>query len=212
MFTGIVREKGRIAAVERIPGGVRLRIRAQESLQGMRPGDSIAVNGACLTVVAVDGISFSIEAMEQTLGRTTVGSWTVGDLVNLENPLSANDRLGGHVVTGHVDGVGLIRAKVSRAGDVLMRIQVPRELMVQVYERSSVAVDGVSLTVVTVQEDQLSVILIPHTMKVTTLESLQVGDEVNLETDMIVKAVQRILNPRLKSPGLTRKRLQELGF
>jgi len=212
MFTGIVRERGEIMTVERIPGGVRLKVRAQKSLQGMRLGDSIAINGACQTVVSVGQGFFSVEAMEQTLRQTTVGRWKVGTRVNLENPLSPKDLLGGHLVTGHVDGVGVIRAKARRAGDVLFRIQAPRELMVQVFERASVAVDGVSLTVVAVQGDQFSVILTPYTLKETTLGSREVGDKVNLETDLIVKAVQRLLSPHLMNRGLTRERLEELGF
>lgn len=212
MFTGITREKGEILAVQRIPGGVRLKVKAQKTIQGLRLGDSIAINGACQTVVAADQVSFSIEAMEQTLNRTTIGRWKAGDLVNLESPLGPNDLLGGHLVTGHVDGVGVIRAKVRHAGDVLFRIQAPRELMAQIFERGSVAVDGVSLTVVEVQGDQFSVALIPHTQKKTTLGSRDVGDKINLETDMIVKAVQRLLGPHLMNRGLTRERLEELGF
>ncbi len=212
MFTGIVQERGEILKVERIPGGLRLKVRSPKNLQVMRRGDSIAVNGVCQTVVAVDSDSFSTEAMEQTLRQTTVTKWKVGDLVNLESPLGPDDLLGGHLVTGHIDGVGLIEAKVRRAGDVLFRIKAPRELIAQVFERGSIAVDGISLTVVTVQEDQFSVALIPHTLKETTLQLKEVRDRVNLETDMIVKAVQRLLGPYLMDRGLTRERLKELGF
>lgn len=212
MFTGIVREMGKIMGVERIPGGVRLKIQAQESLSGMRVGDSIALNGACQTVVATDQISFCVEALEETLRRTTIGRWKTGDVVNLESPLGFNDLLGGHVVTGHVDGVGLIRARVRRAGDLLFHIQPPEELLAQIFERASVAIDGVSLTVVGAWGDRFSVALIPHTQKETTLGGLEIGDGVNLETDMIAKAVQRLLDPYLMNRGLTKERLEKLGF
>ena len=212
MFTGIVREMGKIMAVERIPGGVRLKIQAQKSLPGMRVGDSMALNGACQTVVAVDQISFCVEALEETLRRTTIDRWKVGHLVNLESPVGLNDLLGGHLVTGHVDGVGLIRARVRRAGDLLFHIQPPGELLAQIFERGSVAVDGVSLTVVGVWGDRFSVTLIPHTQKETTLGWRRIGDGVNLETDMIAKALQRLLDPYLMDRGLTRERLEKLGF
>ena len=212
MFTGIVREVGEIVAVERIPGGLRLKLRARKSLEGMKLGDSIAINGACQTVMAVEQDSFSVEALHETLRRTTMGGWKPGHLVNLENPLSPHDLMGGHLVTGHVDGVGVIRAKVRRAGDMVLRIQAPQELMVQLFERGSVALDGVSLTVVAVQGDQFGVTLIPYTQRETTLGSKEVGDGMNLETDMIVKAAQRLLGSNLKNGGLTRERLKELEF
>ncbi len=212
MFTGIVTEMGKIIAVERISAGVRLKIQARESLRGLKVGDSMAINGACQTVVASDQDAFSVEAMEETLKRTTLGRCRVGDRVNLENSLSLHDFLGGHLVSGHVDGVGVIRAKVPRAGDILLRIQVASHLLAQIYERGSVAVDGVSLTVVAVGKDEFSVTLIPYTCRVTTLGWRQIGHEVNLETDMMVKAVQRLLEPYLESREFTRERLQELGF
>jgi riboflavin synthase len=160
----------------------------------------------------MDQISFCVEALEETLRRTTIGRWKVGDLVNLESPLGFNDLLGGHLVTGHVDGVGLIRARVRRAGDLLFHIQPPGELLAHIFERASVAVDGVSLTVVGVWGDRFSVGLIPHTQKKTTLGGLEVGDGVNLETDMIAKALQRLLDPYLMNRGLTKERLERLGF
>jgi riboflavin synthase len=212
MFTGIVREMGEIVALERIPGGVRLKLRARKVRQGMQLGDSIAINGACQTVMAMERDSFSVEALHETLKRTTMSGWKPGDLVNLESPLSPHDQMGGHLVTGHVDGVGVIRAKVQRAGDMVLRIQAPRELMVQVFERGSIALEGVSLTVVSVRGNQFSVTLIPYTQRETTLGSKEVGDRVNLETDMIVKAVQRFLNSGLNNRGLTRERLEELEF
>jgi riboflavin synthase len=212
MFTGIAREMGKIVAVERIPGGVRLKLRARKSLEGLKLGDSIAINGACQTVMAMEQDSFSVEALHETLRRTTMNGWKPGDLVNLENPLSLHDPMGGHLVTGHVDGVGVIRAKVRRAGDMVLRIQAPQELMEQVFERGSVALDGVSLTVVAVQGNQFSVTLIPYTQRQTTLGSKEVGDGMNLETDMIVKAVQRLLGSKGKNRGLTRERLEELEF
>ena len=212
MFTGIIREQGEIVSARRISGGLRLRIRAVETLESMRPGDSIAVNGICQTVVALDSDSFSTEAVGQTLQQTTVGQWRQGDPVNLEKPLSAEDVLGGHMVSGHVDGIGFVRRKERRAGDLLLLIEAPGELLAQIFTRGSIAVDGISLTVVEVRGEHFTVTLIPHTLKETTLRLLQVGDAVNLETDMIVKTVQRLLRSRSDGRGLTRERLAELGF
>lgn len=212
MFTGIIREQGEILSARRISGGLRLRIRAVETLEGMRPGDSIAVNGICQTVMALDSDSFSTEAVGQTLKQTTIGQWRPGDPVNLEKPLSAEDLLGGHIVSGHVDGIGFVRRKERRAGDLLLLIEAPGELLAQIFTRGSIAVDGVSLTVVDVRGEHFTVTLIPHTLKETTLRLLQVEDAVNLETDMIVKTVQRLLRSRSEGLGLTRERLVELGF
>jgi riboflavin synthase len=212
LFTGIVRELGEILSVERISGGLRLRIGARESLNAMCSGDSIAVNGICQTVVAVDSTSFTTEAVGQTLRMTTVAQWRRGDSVNLESPLRAKDQLGGHMVTGHVDGIGFVRRKEQRAGDVLLLIEPPGELLTQIFARGSIAVDGVSLTVVDVRGEHFAVTLIPHTLRETTLRLRRVGDAVNLETDMIVKAVQGLLRSDTDRRGLTRERLEELGY
>jgi len=212
MFTGIVREKGQVISQAQVPGGLRLRIRAGQSLEGLRMGDSMAINGVCQTVVSRDQISLTVEALAETLARTTVGSWRAGDWVNLEPAVRPQDFLGGHLVTGHVDGVGTVQGRTSRAGDVLFRITAPGELLAQIYPRGSVAVDGISLTVVAVDGQNFSVALIPYTSGQTTLALRRAGDRVNVETDPIVKALQRLLGSTPQGRRLTEERLRELGF
>jgi riboflavin synthase len=184
MFTGIVEELGSIASVE----GQRIRIAASLVTEGARIGDSIAVDGCCVTVVDQGPGWWEADITDETLKRTTFGDRVPGDRVNLERPVRLTDRLGGHIVQGHVDGVGEI---VDPAPD--MRVRMPRELLRYVVEKGSIAVDGVSLTVVDVLDDGFTVAVIPHTTAVTTLGTKQPGDRVNLEVDVTVKYVERLL-------------------
>jgi riboflavin synthase len=184
MFTGIVEELGSVASC----GSGRLRISATTVLDDIRIGDSIAVDGCCLTVVGYGDDWWETDLSDETQKRTTLADYQPGDRVNLERPVRAQDRLGGHIVQGHVDGVGEI---VDPALD--LRVRMPRELLRYVVEKGSVAVDGVSLTVVDVLDDGFTVALIPHTAKVTTLGYKGPGDRVNLEVDVTVKYVERLL-------------------
>jgi len=184
MFTGIVEELGR---VERQEGG-RIRIGARKVLDGSHLGDSIAVDGCCITVVAQGDGWWEADLSDETLGRTTLGQRRPGDAVNLERPVRLQDRLGGHIVQGHVDAVGEI---VAPAPDLAVRM--PRDLLRYVVEKGSIAVDGISLTVVAVTGDGFTVAVIPHTMDVTTLGTKGPGDRVNLEVDVTVKYVERLL-------------------
>jgi riboflavin synthase len=184
MFTGIVEELGAVDAVT----GSRVRIAADLVTEDAKLGDSIAVDGCCLTVVAVGDGWWEADVSDETLKRTTVGDRHPGDRVNLERPVRAQDRLGGHIVQGHVDGVGEI---VEPAPD--LRVRMPRELLRYVVEKGSVTVDGVSLTVVDVLDDGFTVAVIPHTAAVTTLGRKGPGDDVNLEVDVTVKYVERLL-------------------
>ncbi|HKY65423.1 MAG TPA: riboflavin synthase [Acidimicrobiales bacterium] len=184
MFTGIVEELGSVVAIE--PG--RVRIGATTVLEGARQGDSIAVDGCCLTVVAQGEGWWEADVSDETVKRTTLGERQPGDRVNLERPVRADGRLGGHIVQGHVDGVGEIVAPVPD-----LRVRMPRELLRYVVEKGSVAVDGVSLTVVDVLDDGFTVAVIPHTADVTTLGHKGPGDRVNLEVDVTVKYVERLL-------------------
>ncbi len=212
MFTGIVREIGTVRSVRRIPGGLRPGIAAGPILKGMKTGDSIALDGVCQTVVALDRGGFEVEVLPETLKRTTLGGLQPGQRINLEQAVGLNDRFGGHLITGHVDAVGTIRACRSRTGDTIMKIVAPSVIMPQLVERGSVAVDGISLTVVSLHDDSFTVALIPHTVQATTLAAKRVGDRVNLETDLIIKAVQRWLDPALGKGRLTEERLKQLGF
>jgi riboflavin synthase len=184
MFTGIIEELGSIASVE----GQRVRIAASRVTEDAKTGDSIAVDGCCVTVVDQGPGWWEADITDETLKRTTFGDRVPGDRVNLERPLRVTDRLGGHIVQGHVDAVGEIIEPAPA-----LRVRMPRELLRYVVEKGSVAVDGVSLTVVDVLDDGFTVAVIPHSAAVTTLGSKQAGDRVNLEVDVTVKYVERLL-------------------
>jgi riboflavin synthase len=188
MFTGIVEELGTVLAVERQGDAARIRIGATQVLEGARLGDSTAVDGCCLTVVAQGDGWWEADVSDETLRRTTLGERRAGDTVNLERPVAVGDRLGGHIVQGHVDAVGEV---VQPAPD--LRVRMPEDLRRYVIEKGSITVDGVSLTVVEPTEDGFTVAVIPHTAEVTTLGAKQPGDGVNLEVDLIAKYTERLL-------------------
>ena len=189
MFTGIVEELGRVA--ER--NGSRLRISAKTVLEGSQVGASIAVNGCCLTVVELDDWSWQADVSNETFSRSNLGSLKVGDDVNLERPMALGERLGGHLVLGHVDAVGEV---VSPVPNLVVRI--PRDLMQLIVEKGSVTVDGVSLTAFNLTNDTFNVAIIPHTADVTTLGVRKIGDQVNIEMDMLAKHIQRLTPQRKK--------------
>jgi riboflavin synthase len=193
MFTGLVEQ---LAAVDQLipaPPGVRLVIRAPLFAQDIQVGASIAVNGCCLTVVDVQAETFGFDAGAETLSRTNLGRLTAGSCVNLERSLRVGDRLGGHFVTGHIDGVGHLDRRVDDKDWSTFWFRAPSGLSRQMASKGSIAVDGVSLTLVDVENDRFSVALIPHTLQVTTLGPLRVGDPVNLETDVLAKYVEQQL-------------------
>jgi len=193
MFTGLVEATGRVAAIEAKGGDVRLRI-ASETLgfADVQLGDSIAVNGVCLTVVAFDAHGFDADVSTETLARTTLGAWTVGRLVNLEKSLRFGDRVGGHLVSGHVDGVGQVVSIEADARATRWRFALPRTLSRFVAEKGSIAVDGVSLTVNAVGDEHFEVALIPHTQTVTAFAETTVGSAVNLEVDLLARYLDRL--------------------
>ncbi len=197
MFTGIIETMGEVVGLEGGASGgesARLRVRVGALLDGARVGDSIAVDGVCLTIAALEGDVFAADLTAETLRRTTLGRPRSGDLANLERPLRLDQRLGGHIVQGHVDGVGMVAA-VRREGEgVWMEIVPPAALLPYLAEKGSVAVDGVSLTVAALPTpDRFAVALVPHTLAVTTLARRRPGDAVNLEADVLAKYVQRLL-------------------
>jgi riboflavin synthase len=188
MFTGIIEELGSVMAVEPRGEGARIRIGAQQVLEGAHVGDSTAVDGCCLTVVELGEGWFEADVSDETLRRTTLGARQAGDRVNLERPLRFSDRLGGHIVQGHVDAVGEVLAPVPD-----LRVALPGALRRYLIEKGSITVDGVSLTVVEPTEDGFTVAVIPHTAEVTTLGARRPGDRVNLEVDLIAKYTERLL-------------------
>lgn len=196
MFTGLVESLGRIAAVVPEPPGVRLVVEAPEIAADARLGDSICTSGCCLSVVQIEGGTLHFQLGPETLARTTLGGVAAGAAVNLERSLRLTDRLGGHIVTGHVDGVGRLASRVQEGDWVTCRFAAHPALLGQMAAKGSVAVDGVSLTVVEATADFFSVALIPHTLACTTLGGLAVGDAVNLETDLLFKYVARLVVAR----------------
>ena len=195
MFTGIVEEVGDVVAAEVRPEGARLRIRAPQLAPLASLGDSIAVSGCCLTVVERDGDVVAFDAVPETLSRTTLGGLEAGRRVNLEDSLRAGEPLGGHIVQGHVDGVGEVARRDPEGDGARLAVRTPRDLRRFLVEKGSIAVAGVSLTVAALTDDGFEVALIPHTLAVTTLGELNPGDVVNLETDVLARHVERLLRP-----------------
>ena len=192
MFTGLVQGTGIVESVERGAKGMRIRLRSDLARE-LEPGGSIAVDGICLTAAAVGEGAFEAEVMEETLRRSSLGHLESGGEVNLELPLRASDRLGGHVVQGHVDGLGRVDSVEEEGFARLVRIGAPLELLPYVVEKGSIAVDGVSLTVTEVDGEGFTVSLIPETLERTTLGGLQPGSAVNLEVDVLAKYVEKLV-------------------
>ncbi len=214
MFTGLVEGIGEVARITRMEEGLRLALTPPFPASELSLGESVSVSGACLTVVAVSAAVFEVEVSPETLARTTLGLKKVKDKVNLERALKVGDRLGGHLVTGHVDGLGEVRERREGPNFFTLGIDFPAPLAPYIIEKGSIAVDGVSLTVNTVAGHRFSVYIIPHTAQKTTLAQLKAGDKVNLETDLIGKYVARLLGPYKtgKAPELTEEFLAEHGF
>ena len=196
MFTGLVEESGTVIASEVEGHTARLTVRAPTVHVGAKPGDSIAVNGCCLTVVGSNGDRLTFDAVPETLARTNLGGLKPGDRVNLERPLEVGARLGGHFVQGHIDGVGTVLAVRPEENAVVMEIGVPLPLRRYLVEKGSITVDGVSLTVAEVTPESFTIWTIPHTRAITTLGQRVVGDPVNLECDLLGKYVERLMATR----------------
>ncbi|MZD10318.1 riboflavin synthase [Streptomyces sp. SID5785] len=197
MFTGIVEELGEITAVENLDDASRFRVRGPVVTEGAKHGDSIAVNGVCLTVVEHDGDTFTADVMAETLKRSSLGALTTGSRVNLERPMVADGRFGGHIVQGHVDGTGTVVERTPSEHWEIVKVSLPATLTRYVVEKGSITVDGVSLTVVEAGPDFFTISLIPTTLALTTLGHKQPGDPVNLEVDVIAKYVERMLDDQL---------------
>jgi riboflavin synthase len=190
MFTGIVRERGRVASMRQDPEGLRLEIDAPATASQLGVGDSVSISGACLTATAVSNGRFSVTAVTETLDRTTLGRLAPEDEVNLETATRAGDPLGGHFVQGHVDAVG----RIASVDDGRVWVEAEPEILRYCVEKGSITVDGVSLTIAALRGDGFEVALIPHTLEVTTLGALQKGDDVNLEVDVLAKYVEKLIH------------------
>ncbi|WP_113699041.1 riboflavin synthase [Nonomuraea lactucae] len=193
MFTGIIEEKGHVTAIVPVGDSARLSVRGPVVTSDAAHGDSIAVNGVCLTVVEVEGDVFTVDVIRESLDRSSLGALEEGSAVNLERAVRADQRLGGHIVQGHVDGTAVLLSRESGANWDDLRFSLPGPLSRYVAEKGSIAIDGISLTVTTVDEDGFGVSLIPTTLKLTTMGERRPGDVVNIEVDVIAKYVERLV-------------------
>lgn len=215
MFSGIVEAIGAIRALKKDAKGARITIEAPGVLSGVRLGDSIALNGACITVVDFDDRKFEADLSVETLRRTNLGELVVGDRCNLERAMALGERLGGHLVSGHVDGVGRIKSRKNEGDSIWLTFEAPVEVMRYVVYKGSIAVDGISLTVAACDGETFSVSIIPHTSEQTTLTEKEDGAAVNLEADLIGKYVEKLLAPHVDSrsrDGITMEKLKEQGY
>lgn len=217
MFSGIVEEMGVVKSLVRGLAGARLSILAGAVLKDLQLGESVSVSGACLTAAEVGETDFAVDVSVETLDVTTLGTLRAGAAVNLERALKLNDRLGGHLVTGHVDGTGTLRERTQTGNTVLLTLEVPEPILRYCIPKGSITVDGVSLTINSVSVNGVSVAIIPHTAKVTTLGIKQPGDAVNLESDLIGKYVERLLQssgqlPEKSAPVIDRDYLEKHGL
>lgn len=216
MFTGIIEEKGTVKQLKRSGVSFLLTIEADKIFSDLKLGDSVAVNGVCLTADEISGKTFTAYVMVETVSRTSLGNLKSGKSVNLERAMLAGGRFGGHIVSGHVDGTGIIKSMKHEEDAVRIRIATSPDILRYVIEKGSVTLDGISLTVTDVTETELEVSIIPHTAKNTTLSDKKAGDIVNIENDIIGKYVDKLMNfshssPQLKS-GITLDFLRENGF
>jgi len=213
MFTGLIEEAGEVAGIRRGQHSAVLTIRADRILPGVKTGDSIAVNGVCLTCTSVGSGTFTADVMHETLDRSSLGMLRPGSRVNLERAMPADGRFGGHIVAGHVDGTGRIRSIRRDDNAVWYTISAGPQILRYIVEKGSITVDGISLTVARLLTDAFEVSVIPHTAAVTTLSDRKAGDAVNLENDVIGKYVERLLSYREQgSGGITREMLTKYGF
>lgn len=214
MFTGIIEEIGTVKEIRHGHRSAVVTISAEKVLPGTSIGDSIAVNGVCLTVIAMDDDSFSADATPETISRSSLGQMHRGSRVNLERAMAADGRFGGHIVMGHIDGTGKVSRVIKDDNSVLLSIEAAPELMRYIVEKGSIAIDGISLTVAEVWESGFTVSVIPHTASVTTIGWMVAGMTVNLETDIIGKYTEKFLMPgtRPVKKGITAEMLSEYGF
>ena len=196
MFTGIVEEMGAVSSIEKSLAGTRMTLLASIVMSDLKIGDSVSVNGTCMTVVSRGEREFSVEVSPETLAVTALGQLAAGAPVNLERAMRLNERLGGHMVAGHVDGIGTILTRQPDNNAIILECEAPKEILRYCVPKGSITVDGISLTINQVTDRSFAVAIIPHTAKVTTLGLKQVGDQVNLESDLIGKYVERLLQER----------------
>jgi len=217
MFSGIVEEMGAVQAIERGLAGAKFSILASAILDDLQVGESVSVSGACLTATSIEDKSFSVDVSTETLNCTFLGKITVGTPLNLERAMKLNARIGGHLVTGHVDGLGILRAREQDGNALYLTVEAPDDIIRYCVPKGSITMDGISLTINAVKGQSFSVAIIPHTAKVTTIGLKQIGDSVNLESDLIGKYVERLLQasgtlPSPPAPIIDKDYLQKRGL
>lgn len=212
MFTGIIEEIGVIKKRESISGGIRFAIEAPQATEDLRVGDSINIEGACQTVVSVSPKLFSVEAVGETLDKTTLGDFQLNQKVNLERPLSPSSPMGGHFVQGHVNATGAITQWYPRGENYFLEVVIPESLSRYTVPEGSIAIDGISLTIAHLNENRIGVNIIPHTAKNTSLQYKKAGDAVNIEVDMIAKYIERLLSFNNQKESLTLENLKKWGY
>lgn len=212
MFTGIIEETGKIQGIQKVASSAVLCVQASEIMQDIHLGDSIAVNGVCLTVASISPNGFAADVMHETLDRSSLGNLRIGSLVNLERAMPANGRFGGHIVSGHIDGTGMVSNIRRDDNAVWYTIKTPLPILRYIIEKGSIAIDGISLTVARVYKDSFSVSIIPHTASLTTLSSRRVRDLVNLENDCVGKYVERLMGKESQNNNITAGFLAKHGF
>ena len=212
MFTGIIEEIGMLQRVVPVSHGRRFHITAKRVLEDLKPEDSVAVNGVCLTATNIDRTTFEVTAVDETLERSTLHRLGTGQKVNLERALRVGDRVGGHWVQGHIDGTGNVVSSKRRGDGLLLTIEIPEHLIKYAVEKGSIAIDGVSLTITDVSTHRMTVSIIPYTLEHTTLGSLRIGSQVNLEVDVLGKYVERLLENRTQKGRMDEASLRSMGF
>ncbi len=212
MFTGIIEEVGKIQSIERGVNSAVLSVQVSEIMEDTHLGDSIAVNGVCLTVTSIYAKGFTADVMHETLNRSSLGKLKIGSPVNLERAMPANGRFGGHIVSGHIDGTGTISDIRKDDNAVWYTIKASLPILRHIIEKGSIAIDGISLTVARLYKDSFSVSIIPHTASMTTLFNRRVGDLVNLENDCIGKYVERLMGKESQNSNITAEYLAKHGF
>lgn len=210
MFTGLIKEIGSIKSIKNLGDGSEISVSSKEVIKDAAIDDSIAINGVCLTVVFVDNNSFTVQAVKESLNLSTLSNLKIMDKVNLEPAMKVSDRLGGHIVQGHVDAKGKITRVINNINGTEFTINYPREFKKYIVHKGSICIDGISLTIAEVNDSQFRLSIIPHTLKQTTAENWKVGREVNIETDIIGRYIENMLKNDDK--GLTMDRLSELGY
>lgn len=212
MFTGLIEEIGRVEKIQESGNGISMRIGCRKVLEDLNLKDSISINGVCLTVVEIKNKHFDVDVIEETITRSNIKTYTTGYKVNLERALLLSQRLGGHLVQGHVDGTALIKSQEMIENGTILTVEIPAELKEFVVEKGSISLDGISLTVASIIDSELSLALIPHTINSTTIGEKKSGDLLNVEVDIFAKYAKKMLSGGNEEKGMSLERLGEMGF